>query len=272
MYRATYYATPPSALDGASTADLRSLYLISDLFVPGAVTLSYVHQERMVIGGACPVKAPVALPADHDGSPLLSRRELGVINIGEAPGVVTVDGVRYDLAPLDTLYVGKGTADVRIEGDTRFYLASTPAHSVHATRLIRHADIAPMQRGEDSACNTRSIYQLIVPEVCPSAQLLMGLTLIAPGSVWNTVPPHLHDRRSEIYFYFGMKPDDRLFHIMGPPSETRHIVVANEEAVICPSWSLHMGVGMSAYAFVWAMGGDNLDYSDMDSVAVRDIQ
>ncbi len=273
MYKATYYATPPSILDGASSADLRGHYLISDIFVPGEITLTYVHQERMVIGGAVPGDTRLRLPDHAGGEAFLDRRELGIINIGEGPGTVTVDGTAHVLDVMDALYIGKGAREVVFAGpQSRFYLASTPAHATFDTRHLSRNDLAPLLRGEAENCNDRAIYQFITPETCPSAQLLMGLTLIKPGSVWNTMPPHLHERRSEIYFYFGMNDDQRLFHFVGSPSETRHVVVRNEEAVICPPWSLHMGVGVSNYAFIWAMGGDNLDYDDMAAVDIRTLR
>lgn len=272
MYRATYYATPPSALTGANTQDLRTHYLVAGLFVDGAVTLNYVHQERMIIGSAVPLAEDLRLPNHGDGQPLLDRRELGIINIG-GTGTVSVDGTTYRLENLDALYVGAGARDVVFSGaGARYYLASTPSHSRHETRHLTRDAIDPLLRGTATSCNDRAIYQFITPTTCPSAQLLMGLTLLKPGSVWNTLPPHLHDRRSEIYFYFDMKDDERLFHFMGPPGETRHIVVANEEAVICPPWSLHMGVGMARYAFIWAMGGENLDYGDMSAIDISDIK
>ncbi len=272
MYRATYYATPPSALNGASTNDLRGHFLVADLFQPGAVTLNYIHQERMVIGGAIPLTAPLRLPDHKDGKPFLDRRELGIINIGSA-GAVNVDGTVHELDSMDALYIGQGARDVAFSGaGARFYLASAPAHSRHDTRHLPRNAIAPLLRGEAENGNDRAIYQFITPDSCPSAQLLMGLTILKPGSVWNTLPPHLHERRSEIYFYFDMKDDERLFHFLGTPNETRHIVVKNEEAVICPPWSLHMGVGVSRYAFIWAMGGENLDYGDMAAVDIADIR
>lgn len=273
MYKSTHYATSPSVLDGANTAALRGHYLVEGLFEPGTLNLSYAHQERMIVGGAVPGAGALRLPDLDDGTPLLARRELGIVNVGNSPGTVTVDGVDYTLERFDALYVGQTAKDVVFSGpEARFYLACTPAHSRHETRLLPRSAITPLQRGGERNSNARSIYQFITPDTCPSAQLLMGLTEVAPGNVWNTLPPHRHEQRSEVYFYFGLDDTERLFHIMGTPGETRHIVVKNEEAVICPSWSVHMGAGTSAYAFVWAMGGDNLDYDDMAGVALADLR
>ncbi len=280
MFDRTYHATHPDMVAGSGNRRLRELFLIDDLFRPGRLTLNYVHQERMVIGGALPIDGPVALPAQNEPAsaarkPFLDRRELGVINIGGA-GRVTVDGMTHHLGRHDALYVAMGAADIRFESDNaadpaRFYLASTPAHRAFETRLLPRRDHAPMHRGQADTANDRHIYQFVHPGVCASAQLMMGLTILEPGSVWNTMPPHRHQRRSEVYFYFDLAPQDCLFHFMGTPGETRHIVVRNEEAVICPSWSLHMGAGTARYAFIWAMGGDNIDYTDMDHVDLDDL-
>ncbi len=280
VFDRTYHATHPDMVAGAGNRRLRDLFLIDALFQPDRLTLNYVHQERMVIGGALPINAPTTLPAQSEpasaaGKPFLERRELGVINIG-GPGRVTVDGTAYALGQYDALYVTMGAADIRFESDdagapARFYLASTPAHRAFETRLLPRHDHEPMHRGQADMANDRHIYQFVHPGVCDSAQLMMGLTMLRPGSVWNTMPPHRHERRSEIYFYFNLTPKDRLFHFMGTPEETRHIIVRNEEAVICPSWSLHMGAGTAQYAFIWAMGGENIDYTDMDHVDLDDL-
>jgi 4-deoxy-L-threo-5-hexosulose-uronate ketol-isomerase len=270
VFEKTYYATHPTMMDGASNEDLRDRHLVGGLFRPGEIILTYSHGERFIIGGAVPAGAPLPLPrhsepASAAGHPLLERRELGIVNIGTGEGRVIVDGEIITLAKYESLYVPMGSAEVAFEGNgARFYLLSVPAHKAFPLRKLTLADANPMQRGSLEQSNERSIYQLILPHTCASASLCLGMTLLKPGSVWNTMPPHVHERRSEIYLYFDLEESDRVFHYMGQPDALRHIVMENEEVVISPPWSVHMGSGTRAYSFIWAMAGENLDYEDMD--------
>ncbi|MGF7147006.1 4-deoxy-L-threo-5-hexosulose-uronate ketol-isomerase [Sphingomonas zeicaulis] len=274
MFEKTYYATHPDMMDGASNEDLRDRHLVSGLFRDGELVLTYSHGERFIIGGAVPGAGALVLPAQTEpesaaGHPLLERRELAMVNIGGGAGVVEVDGERFDLAPRDALYVPMGSADVRFSGEgARYYLLSVPAHRAFPLRKLTLSEVVPMERGELATSNARKIYQLILPHTCESASICLGMTILEPGSVWNTMPPHVHERRSEIYLYFDLQEDDRVFHYMGKPDALRHIVMGNEDVVISPPWSVHMGSGTRAYSFIWAMAGENLDYNDMD---VKDI-
>lgn len=271
-------ATHPEHARRYDTTELRRHFHVGGLFAPGRISLTYTHVDRFVVGGAVPLAEGLALtaPKPVGTASFLDRRELGIVNIGGA-GAVMVGADRHALGRGDALYVGRGAGEVTFLSDdagdpARFYLLSTPAHATHPTVRIAEADAKRIDLGTAAAANLRTLRQYIHPDVCGSCQLVMGITRLAEGNVWNTMPAHIHDRRSEVYLYFDLAADTRVFHLMGEPQETRHIVMTNEEAVISPGWSIHSGCGTANYSFIWAMAGDNQDFTDMDFVAMGDLR
>jgi 4-deoxy-L-threo-5-hexosulose-uronate ketol-isomerase len=263
------------ALDSAA---LRDAFLVAGLFTDGAVTLHHADLDRVVLGGAVPLTTPLALeaPASIASAYFCERRELGVLNIGGA-GVVTVDGTAHALAHRDMLYVGRGAkaivfASVDAAAPAQFYLVSYPAHAVHPTTRVAQADATVTELGAAETANRRRLAKYIHPGAVASGQLVMGVTEMLPGSVWNTMPPHTHLRRSEVYLYFGLPADAMVVHLMGAPDETRHLIVRNREAVLSPPWSVHAGCGTTNYTFCWAMGGENQDFADMQGAPIPTLR
>ena len=268
----TRYAIDPETAKSLDTSGLRRHFHVGDLFAPGEIRLVYSHYDRLILGSAVPDAFRLTLDAvPQTGTPgFLDRREMGILNIGE-PAEVTVGGEAYTLGRGEVLYAGPGAGPVSFAAPGRFYILSAPAHRACPTRHITRAEAREVALGAAETCNERVIRQFIHPEVCDSNQLVMGYTTIAAGSAWNTMPAHTHDRRMEAYLYFDMGAA-RVIHLMGRPDETRHIVMANEEAVISPPWSIHAGAGTGPYSFCWAMAGDNVDFTDMDMVAMEDLR
>lgn len=271
-------ASSPRDVKTYDTARLREEFLIQDLFRPDEVKMVYSHIDRIITGAAMPVNKALTLAAGEElrAEYFLQRREMGIINIG-GEGKVTVDGTVYTLRHRDGIYVGRGCKDVVMESvdsakPAKFYFNSTPAHMAYPTVYIRPEACVNVELGSLEQSNHRNICKYILPGQVESCQLVMGMTTLRPGSVWNTMPCHTHDRRMEVYLYFDLPEDAFVMHYMGEPTETRHIVVRNEEAVISPSWSIHSGSGTQAYTFIWGMAGENQDFDDMDGCAMTDLK
>jgi 4-deoxy-L-threo-5-hexosulose-uronate ketol-isomerase len=275
------YATSPDQLPQFDTDELRERFLVEDLFVPGEVNAVYTHHDRIVLGGAVPAGEQLPLPTFDElrAEYFLANREVGIINIGGA-GTVTADGETYTLPNGACLYVGCGARDIAFAdtaagddaGGARFYLFSAPAHTTYPTQLVLKGHGTARELGDQLTSNRRTLNQYIHENGVRSCQILMGVTELHPGSMWNTMPAHTHDRRSECYLYFNVPDDARVIHLMGLPTETRHFVIADRQAVISPSWSVHAGVGTAAYSFVWAMAGENQSFDDMDPAPVTSLR
>lgn len=271
------FQNSPKETAAMNTVALRENFLIQNLMQPGKIELVYSHYDRMIVGGAMPSGAAIELPNEGElkANYFLERREMGIINVG-GNGKVIADGVEYALEKLECVYLGKGTEAVRFESDDAtqpavFYILSVPAHQAYPNRKMTKAEAAPVNLGDISTSNKRTIYKYIHNDGIQSCQLVMGLTTLEAGSVWNSVPPHTHTRRMEAYFYFDVDAAQRVFHFMGEPQETRHLAMANHEAVLSAPWSMHFGVGTASYGFIWGMAGENKEFTDMDAVAVKDI-
>lgn len=272
------FQNSPGETKEMGTAALRENFLVSSLVQADEIKLVYSHYDRVIIGGVKPVKKIVALTNDPElrAEYFLERREIGIINVG-GPGIVTADKIDYSLDKLECVYLGKGTRDVSFQSTDSanpavFYLLSAPAHHAYPNTKYTREQASPVAMGDSSTSNKRTIYKYIHADGIQSCQLVMGLTVLEPGSVWNSVPPHTHTRRMEVYFYFDIAEEHRVFHFMGEPQETRHIVMANHEAVISAPWSMHYGCGTANYGFIWGMAGENKTFTDMDPAPVATLR
>jgi 4-deoxy-L-threo-5-hexosulose-uronate ketol-isomerase len=272
------YSPDPIRFERMTTEETRRHFLVESLFGADEIQMIYIDVDRVIAGSAVPVKKPLSLTsaAELRADFFCQRRELGVLNIGGA-GTVIVDGKRFTLLNRDAMYIGRGSKDITFESDdsgnpAMFYLVSYPAHASYPTTHVSKAQAAAVNLGSIPQANKRTIYKYIHPDGIKSCQLVMGFTEMAEGCVWNTMPPHTHERRMEVYMYFDFPDTARVFHLMGKPDQTRHVVVAPRQVVISPSWSIHSGVGTQTYAFCWAMGGENQTFDDMDGIAIADLK
>lgn len=274
----TRYAVSKKEYSRMNTDELRSNFLIESLFITDTINLTYSHIDRIIVGGALPVVQTLKLKAGEElgADYFLQRREMGIINIA-GNGVVNADGKVYQMKKYDCLYLGRGIKDVTFatvdpEAPAYFYINSTPAHKEYPAKFIPLEDAVHLELGSQKECNRRVINKYIIPATVPTCQLTMGLTILAEGSNWNTMPTHTHERRMEVYLYFDIPDDNIVFHMMGNPTETRHIVVQNRQAVISPSWSIHSGVGTRDYTFIWGMCGENQEFDDMQGVKATSLR
>jgi len=274
----TRYSNHPTDAMHYTTEELREHFLIEHVFVADEANLTYSHHDRIIAGGIMPVKDVLTLTAGKEMgvSTFFERREGGIINIG-GKGIIQLDNKDYSLDYQDGLYIGMGVKDITFKAvdeshPPKFYFNSAPAHHSYPHTLITLEKANKVHLGSDEQSNKRTINQYVHPAVCKSCQLVMGMTILAPNNMWNTMPCHTHERRMEVYFYFDMEANSRVIHLMGEPTETRHLIVANEQAVISPSWSIHSGVGTSRYTFIWGMCGENITFDDMDHVAMEDLK
>ncbi|PJE30907.1 4-deoxy-L-threo-5-hexosulose-uronate ketol-isomerase [Pseudooceanicola antarcticus] len=269
----TRHAIHPEHAKGMDTEALRAHFLGEGLFAAGEIRLIYTHYDRFVLGGAVPAGGALVLEkVEETKTPtFLERREMGIVNIGDT-GTVSADGESWEMGRGDVLYLGMGTGAVTFSGEGRFYITSAPAHATYPNKLITVEEAVKVEMGAAETSNKRVIKQFIHPTVMESCQLILGYTSLLDGSVWNTMPAHIHDRRMEAYLYWGMSEEARVLHLMGEPQETRHLMVADEQAVISPSWSIHSGAGIGEYTFIWAMAGDNVDYTDMDFIQPKELK
>ena len=272
-----HYLPDPVSARAMSTNELRAHFLVRELFQPGAATYRHIDLDRVVLGGVMPMQRPLRLepPASIASTYFAERREIGVLNIGGA-GTVSVDGTVHRVSHRDVLYVGRGSREVSFASDhvgspASFYLVSYPAHVTCPTTLVRHDEAQASELGDSEHANRRILRRYIHADGAGSAQLVMGITELQPGSVWNSMPPHTHHRRTEVYLYFGVPADGAVFHLLGEPQETRHLLVHDAEVVLAPGWSIHAGCGTSQYAFCWAMGGENQEFADMQAAPVSTL-
>jgi 4-deoxy-L-threo-5-hexosulose-uronate ketol-isomerase len=271
------YAIHPDQMKLFDTQALRKHFLVEGLFEKNKVNMVYSHVDRIIVGGVCPADEEVGLKVTKELGVdfFLQRREMGMINVG-SKGTVSVDGKEHPLENKECLYIGMGPKEVIFKSSDRnrpakFYFNSAPAHAAYPLVRLSMKDVQRLHLGAPEKANVRTINQFIHPSVLKTCQLVMGLTMLEPNSLWNTMPCHTHDRRMEVYFYFDLPEDALVFHIFGEPHETRHLVVRNEQAVISPSWSIHSGVGTSHYSFIWGMVGENQTFTDMDDVPMSDL-